>query len=98
MQTLIENVNSPMVVMGLFIASVVLILIDYYFPTDWPCQLGYFCFAFGMFLTLPYTPMASLLIAGAIWAGLVILHGVWFRHYLDNVPELEDETVPIESD
>jgi membrane-bound ClpP family serine protease len=62
--------------------SVVLILIDYFFPTDVPCHFGYFCFAAGMFFLLPLNLVLSLAASVAIWIVLGVSHQVWFRRFL----------------
>lgn len=73
----------------LFILGVALILIDYFFPVDYPAYLGYFCFAAGMFFALPFTVLPSILIALGIFAVLLLLHRVWFSRYLTNAPSAE---------
>jgi len=73
----------------LFGAAVLLILIDYFFPVDYPAYLGYFCFAAGMFFALPFGILVSLLLAVVIWVVLLVLHRVWFSRYLTNAPSAE---------
>ena len=73
----------------LFIASVALILIDYFFPVDYPAYIGYFCFAAGMFFALPFTLLPSFLVAILIFIVLLVLHRVWFSRYLTNAPGAE---------
>jgi membrane protein implicated in regulation of membrane protease activity len=68
----------------LFAASVVLILIDYFFPVDWPAFLGYFCFAFGMLFALPLSQLGSLIAAIVIFVLLLVLHRFWFSRFLTN--------------
>ena len=65
--------------------SILLVLIDYLFPTDIPCQIGYFCFAGGMFFLLPWGIGASLAAALVIWILLGLLHHFWLGKYLNNV-------------
>jgi membrane protein implicated in regulation of membrane protease activity len=71
----------------LFVAAVVLILIDYYFPVDYPAYLGYLCFAGGMFFALPLPVVPSALIAVAIFVICLLLHWFWFSKYLTNAQE-----------
>ena len=70
--------------------AVLLVLIDYFFPTDFPAHLGYFCFAAAVFFMMPLPVMASLLIALAVWATMAVLHHTWWGKYLDNVPDSDD--------
>lgn len=70
----------------LFIASVALILIDYFFPVDYPAYLGYFCFAAGMFFAVPFTLLPSVIVAALIFIVLLVLHRLWFSRYLTNAP------------
>lgn len=78
----------------LFIASVALVLIDYFFPVDYPAYIGYFCFAAGMFFALPFGVLISVLVALLIFAVLLILHRVWFSRYLTNAPGAEARRTP----
>ena len=70
----------------LFVLAIVLILIDYFFPVDYPAYIGYLCFAAGMFFALPFTVLPSLLAALGIWILLLVLHRVWFTRFLTNAP------------
>lgn len=78
----------------LFIASVALILIDYFFPVDYPAYLGYFCFAAGMFFAVPFGVWTSLVVAILIFIVLLVLHRVWFSRYLTNAPGAEARRTP----
>ena len=71
----------------------ILILIDYFFPTDWPAHVGYLCAGaaafFEVFRTGPnvfwdLTKSAALGIG--VWILLEILHQLVFRHFLTNAP------------
>ena len=84
MEAFLEAWNSTAVIYGLFVLSVVLVLIDLLFPTDWPCHLGYVCFSIGMFLVLPMTPVWSLALAIGTWLALLLLHFRFFRTFLLN--------------
>ena len=66
--------------------SIVLILIDYYFPVDLPAHIGYFCFGAGIFFLVPLAILPSMVMALAVWLSLAILHFVWFRKFLTNAP------------
>ncbi len=68
----------------LFVAAVVLVLIDYFFPVDYPAFLGYVCFAAGMFFVLPFGIGGSTACAALIFVGLLLLHRVWFSRFLTN--------------
>ena len=72
-----------------FITSVVLILIDYFFPVDFPAYIGYVLFSAGMFLALPFGPMLSLLFAIGLLALLLFMHISWFSHFLTNAPGVD---------
>ena len=85
LQTLMDWNIMPI----LFGVAVLLILIDYFFPVDYPAYLGYFCFAAGMFFALPFGILISLILAVAIWIVLLVLHRVWFSRYLTNAPSAE---------
>ena len=87
-QTLYEH-YVPEILMGL---AIVLVLIDYCFPTDVPCHFGYFCFGAAVFFIVPLAPLPSLLTALATWGLLALLHAVWFRHFLENAPDEEPES------
>ena len=73
----------------LFALSVVLILVDYYFPVDLAAYLGYLCFAGGMFLALPLPVVPSALCGVAIFVVALLLHWFWFSKYLTNAPGAE---------
>ncbi|MGB6044159.1 MAG: hypothetical protein WBF93_13450 [Pirellulales bacterium] len=76
----------------LFALAVVLILIDYFFPVDYPAYLGYFCFGAGVFFAMPMYVVPSLLIGLAVFIVFLLLHWFWFSKYLDNAPDAEEET------
>ena len=71
----------------LFIAAVVLILVDYFFPVDFPAYLGYLAFAAGMFWAFPLGPTLSLVASILLFLALLALHRVWFSRYLTNAQE-----------
>jgi membrane protein implicated in regulation of membrane protease activity len=80
----LANLPTVPVMTGLFIASVALILIDYFFPVDFPAYLGYLCFAAGMFFALPLTVVPSLIAAAVIFLLLLFFHVRLFSKYLTN--------------
>lgn len=69
-----------------FVAAVVLVLIDYLFPVDYPAFIGYLCFAVGVFFALPWTWLPSLAGAAVTFGLLLLLHRVWFTRFLTNAP------------
>ena len=70
----------------LFVLAVVLVLIDYFFPVDYPAFIGYLCFALGVFFAAPWRWGLSLVAAVATWALLLVLHRFWFARFLTNAP------------
>ncbi len=70
----------------MFVLSVALVLIDYFFPVDYPAFLGYLCFAIGIFFAAPWTWGPSLVLAAVVWVVLLVLHWVWFSRFLTNAP------------
>ena len=76
------------------IAAAILILIDYFFPTDWPAHVGYFCIAAAVFFWVwaPltwWTGFRSLLLAVGVDKLLTILHHVLLHRWLANAPGTE---------
>jgi len=72
-----------------FIAAVALILIDYFFPVDFPAYIGYFLFAVGMFFAMPFGFLFSVLFAIGLFALLLAMHAIWFSRFLTNAPGLD---------
>lgn len=87
MPDFIANLPTVPVMTGLFIAAVAFILIDYFFPVNFPAYLGYLCFAGGMFFALPLTFLPSVIAAVVIFIVLLIFHFTLFSQYLSNVQE-----------
>ena len=81
---------------ALLVVSGILVLIDYYFPTDWPCHLGYVCFAAAWFFLLPCALADKAIGAMLVWGILALLHQFWFTHFLTNAPGVgvSDRTAP----
>lgn len=69
-----------------FVLAVILILIDYFFPIDYPAFIGYFLFAFGMFFAMPFGPLLSFLFALGLFFLLLAMHAIWFSRFLTNAP------------
>ena len=70
----------------LFTLAVALILIDYFFPVDYPAFLGYLCLAGGIYFALPLPAVPSLLLGLSVWVILLLLHQFCFSKYLTNAP------------
>jgi membrane protein implicated in regulation of membrane protease activity len=83
----LTNLPTVPVMTGLFIASVVLVLIDYFFPVDFPAYIGYLCFAAGMFFALPLTFLPSFIVATVIFLVLLFFHVRLFSQYLTNAQQ-----------
>ncbi len=101
---LLANLQSYHACELLIAFAALLILVDYFFPTDWPAHLGYVCVAlsvfFGMWQTSPgatWSLVPSLLLAGGVWIGLAVLHRVCFRRFLENAPGAEEPSGPGDS-
>ncbi len=74
----------------LLAASVLLVLVDYYFPIDYPAFIGYVCFAAGAFFYLPLGPVGSALAAAGFLVLLLILHRLLFARFLTNAYPRDD--------
>lgn len=81
--------NNPLVLWSLLIGSVVLVLIDYIFPVDWPAYLGYLAFAMFIGATVPLNPLWSFLTIVFSFALLLVLHVFVFSIFLTNAPKYE---------
>jgi len=86
--------NQPPVLIGLFTASIVLVLLDYLLPIDWLAYLGYACFSVFIGATAPTTPFYSLLVMGVVLVIVVLAHEFFFAHYLTNAPRHESRPPP----
>jgi hypothetical protein len=76
----------------LFGLAALLILIDYYFPTDVPAHFGYVCLSLAVFFVayLNAFPLLVCLLSGiGFWVLLAYLHQTLFRHVLTNAPGTE---------
>ena len=86
MATFLATLPALTVMTVLFIAAVILILIDYFFPVDYPAYLGYACFALGAFFVFPFGVSLSMFASLVVFAVLLTLHMLWFSRYLTNAP------------
>ncbi len=66
--------------------GITLILVDYYFPIDWPAYVGYLCFGFAVFFSLVESLVVSALGGGAVFVTMLVLHVLFFSRYLTNAP------------
>ncbi len=83
MYDFVQTLNEFHAMPILLACGAVLLVIDYFFETDIPCQFGYFCFAAALFLALPLSMALSLGVALGCWILLVILHIAWFHKWLN---------------
>jgi membrane protein implicated in regulation of membrane protease activity len=74
---------------ALAIVGALLVLIDYFFPTDWPAHLGYVLFAASLFFVAymyGLAPLWSLVASLVSWILLEFMHRLFFRELLENAP------------
>ena len=83
MHDVIRTLNEIHILPILLVSGVVLLVVDYLFETDIPCQVGYFCFAAALFFALPQSVAVSLALSAGLWILLVVLHFAWFRKFLN---------------
>lgn len=86
MDELLLFLNQPTVLMILGVGAVVLVLIDYLFPVDWPAFVGYVLFSVFVGATVPLSQTFSLIVMGVTFVVLLILHAIVFSKYLTNAP------------
>jgi vacuolar-type H+-ATPase subunit I/STV1 len=89
MEDFLLALNQPIILWSLFTASVVLILIDYFFPVDWPAYIGYVAFSFFIGATISLPPIGSLICIPGVFILLLVLHEMLFSRYLTNAPRFE---------
>ncbi len=89
MAELMMTLNQPGVLGTLFIASVVLLLLDYLLPIDWLAYLGYVSFAVFIGATAPASPFNSVVVMVVVLAVALLLHEFFFAQYLTNAPRHE---------
>ncbi|QDS85989.1 hypothetical protein [Rosistilla ulvae] len=102
---LLQWVNNPSVIVGLFSTAVILVAIDFHFPIDWPAHLGYVAFALGLFLVIPLNLVASTFVGVLGWLLLEIMHALLFGRFLTNAPgrarsrpAVDDSSEPLDLD
>lgn len=86
MEEFLLFLNQPLVLVILFVGAIVLVLIDYLFPVDWPAYVGYVLFALFIGATAPVSPLLSLLAMVAVVSLMLTLHKAIFSKYLTNAP------------
>ncbi len=91
MMSFLANLQSYHAGECLLVLAAVLIVVDYFFPTDWPAHFGYVAIAAAsFFLSWSSAPGAfwdavkSGGLAIGIWLALAVLHRLWFHHWLSN--------------
>ncbi|NND97816.1 MAG: hypothetical protein HKN47_10860 [Pirellulaceae bacterium] len=90
MADLLLQLNAPVILWPMFVASIVLVLLDYLLPVDWLAYLGYALFAVFVGATASVIPTTSFLIMAAVFAGMLLLHVLVFSRYLTNAPHIEN--------
>ena len=78
----------------LLLAAIALIVIDAFFPTDWPARLGYFLAAAALFFLIPLPPIGSLIAAVLIWIGLELCHRFCWGEILREETLVRNTTPP----
>lgn len=71
----------------LVVIAAICVLVDYFFPTDWPAHVGYVLFALATFFAadmLGLPPVASVLVGSAMWLSLALLHRSFLGQLLEN--------------
>ncbi len=91
MNEILSTLDSWYAMEILFVASVALILIDYFFTVDYPAYIAYFCCAAGVFLAVPWELPLRVAVFLGIWILLLALHRVWFTRFLTNAHEARSE-------
>lgn len=89
MEELLLFLNQTVVLWSLFAGAIILVLIDYLFPVDWPAYLGYVLFAIFIGATVPLSVAFSFLSMLAVFSLMLTLHKAVFSKFLTNAPHLE---------
>lgn len=89
MEELLLFLNQPVVLWSLFSGAIILVLIDYLFPVDWPAYLGYVLFAIFIGATAPLSIAFSYFSMLAVFSLMLTLHKAIFAKYLTNAPRFE---------
>lgn len=90
MYDLLQTLRDYYAMEILFVASVVLVLLDYFFPVDYLAYIGYLCFALGVFFAAPFSILISTLIGVLVFGILLLLHRAWFSRFLTNATDTLD--------
>ena len=95
----LQALHAPEILLG---AAVLLILVDYFFPTDVPAHFGYLCLALAAFFIAYQASLAPawcLAVSLGAWILLAVLHRLVFYQFLSNAhdAELEDDSEPAEA-
>ena len=92
---ILANLQGHFAAEWLLAIAAILILVDYFFPTDWPAHVGYVCVAVASFFFVwgagigEWHLSASVALAIGMWVSLAILHRLVFRQFLANAPGTE---------
>ncbi len=95
MYDLLFTLNQPTVLLALFGGSILLILIDYLFPVDWPAYIGYVLFSIFIGATVPLNLTFSLISMLAVFSLMLTLHKAVFSRYLTNAPKWERQRMAV---
>ena len=86
MHDIIQSLNEMHILWILLAAGLGLVLVDYFFPTDWPAFLGYACFSGAVFFAVGTGLTISLGAAAGALVALLVLHRLVFSRFLTNAP------------
>ena len=75
-----------------FVASIGLILVDYFFKVDYPAYFAYLLCAVGVALAVPFELAGRSAVAAGVLALLLVLHKVWFTQFLTNAHDAREAT------
>lgn len=81
--------GQPTILWGLFVASILLVLLDYLLPVDWLAYFGYLCFSLFVGATIDEGPTLSLWITLGVALGMLTAHVLLFSRFLTNAPHIE---------
>ena len=93
MMSYLTTLQSAHAAEGLLVFAALLVLVDYFFPTDWPAHVAYVAAAaasfFWVWTSAPgafWGLVASGILAFAVWLALAIAHRLFFVRFLENAP------------
>ena len=81
--------NQPLILWSLFAGAILLVLVDYLFPVDWPAYVGYSLFGMFVGATVPLPAVYSLITIAAVFGLMLVLHKIVFSRFLTNAPRHE---------